>query len=75
MTHFEAESAQHVVEHVIVLVAQPAGADLQGHVTVAEVIAGARQHAAPSPVCTVETVSGAACTSTTRPSSASSRSP
>src|SRR5688572_31057919 len=41
--HLESESAQHVVEHMIVLVAQPARTDLQRHVAVSQVIAGARQ--------------------------------
>jgi len=41
--HGEAESAHHLVEDVIGLVTQPAGADLDGDMTVAEVITGPRQ--------------------------------
>lgn len=42
--HRQAELAQHIVQHVIVMVAQLARHDLQRHVTVAEVVAGLRQH-------------------------------
>jgi hypothetical protein len=39
----ESQAAHHVIEHVIVTVAQPAIADLQGHVSIAEVICRARK--------------------------------
>ena len=39
--HFQPELAQHVVENVVVVIAQLAGHDLQRHVAVAEVVAGA----------------------------------
>ena len=42
--HRQAELAQHIVQHVIVMVAQLARHNLQRYVTVAEVIAGLRQH-------------------------------
>ena len=37
------EPAHHVVEHVIMSVSQPALANLHGHVTIAQVISGARE--------------------------------
>ena len=39
--HLQPERAQHVVENVIVVIAQFAGHDLQRHVAVAQVVAGA----------------------------------
>src|SRR5688572_14690130 len=39
--HAEPQAAHHVVQHVVMTVAQPAGMDLQGHVPVAQVVARA----------------------------------
>ena len=39
----QAELAQHIVQHMIVVIAQLSGHDLQRNVAVAEVIAGFRQ--------------------------------
>ncbi|KAI3491523.1 hypothetical protein L1887_44144 [Cichorium endivia] len=39
--HLQTELAQHVVENVVVVIAQLAGRDLQRHVAVAQVVAGA----------------------------------
>jgi hypothetical protein len=38
----ESQAAHHVIEHVIVTIAQPAIADLQDHVSIAQVICRAR---------------------------------
>jgi len=40
----EPQAANHGVQHVIVSVAEPAGADLQGDMTIPEVVAGTLQH-------------------------------
>jgi hypothetical protein len=41
--HGKPEPAQHVVEHVIVLISEPPDADLKRNVAIAEVIRGARE--------------------------------
>jgi hypothetical protein len=41
--HAEAETAHHVVEHVVVLIGEPTDADLEGNVPIAEMICGARE--------------------------------
>jgi hypothetical protein len=42
-SNVQPQLVQQAVEHVIVLIRQPAGLDLQGHVPIAQVIGGARQ--------------------------------
>lgn len=42
-TNLGAETAHHGVEHVVVLIAHEAGADLEGYVAVAEMVGHARQ--------------------------------
>lgn len=42
--HGQTKLAQHIVQDVIVMIAQLAGHNLQRHVAIAKVIAGLRQH-------------------------------
>ena len=41
--HGKAQATDHVIQHVIVQIARPACADLQGHMPIAEVITGPRE--------------------------------
>jgi hypothetical protein len=43
IAYLHAQVAQHVVQHMVMAVAHPARADLQRHVTIAQVITGACQ--------------------------------
>ena len=43
MGHCQTESLHHIVQHMIAQITQKTGADLQGHVAIAQMVGGAGQ--------------------------------